>query len=90
MSLNRDQILAKDDNKYEEVDVPEWGGTVRVKALSSAGLIQLAHLSDGMEDLKLMDRTTLARIVIMTTVDESGEYLFTEDDIEKVSEKNGR
>ncbi|WP_319054786.1 hypothetical protein [Streptomyces europaeiscabiei] len=31
--LSADQILGADDLKYEDVAVPEWGGTVRVREL---------------------------------------------------------
>lgn len=32
--LTADDILTKDDIKWEDVDVPEWGGVVRVVGLS--------------------------------------------------------
>jgi hypothetical protein len=32
--LDRAAILGADDREYELVDVPQWGGTVRVRALS--------------------------------------------------------
>ena len=32
--LSREEILNADDRAEETVDVPEWGGAVRVKALS--------------------------------------------------------
>jgi len=34
MTLNKEQILRADDLKTEEVDVPEWGGSVRVRVLT--------------------------------------------------------
>ena len=45
--LSRDTILQREDIKTEDVEVPEWGGTVRVRGMSGverdafeAGLIQ--------------------------------------------------
>ena len=32
--LTRDEILAADDIKTEDVEVPEWGGDVRVSVMS--------------------------------------------------------
>ena len=90
MTLNRTEILSNDDGSYTQIDVPEWGGTVRVKALDSAGLIRLSHILDGKEELKNMDPLTLANIVVMTAVDEDGKFLFDQEgDVEKVAAKNG-
>ena len=32
--LSRDAILQREDIKTEDVEVPEWGGTVRVRGMS--------------------------------------------------------
>ena len=32
--LSRDTILQREDIKTEDVEVPEWGGTVRVRGMS--------------------------------------------------------
>lgn len=32
--LTKEQIIASEDLKYEDVEVPEWGGSVRVTAMS--------------------------------------------------------
>ncbi|GGZ28033.1 hypothetical protein [Streptomyces nitrosporeus] len=32
--LTPDQISAADDRRWEDVDVPEWGGTVRIASMS--------------------------------------------------------
>ena len=32
--LTREAILAKDDVQIEELHVPQWGGTVRVRGMS--------------------------------------------------------
>ena len=34
--LTRDDILAADDMAYQNVSVPEWGGSVRVRTLCGA------------------------------------------------------
>ena len=34
MFLTREEILAKTDLPYEDAEVPEWGGWVRIRALS--------------------------------------------------------
>ena len=35
MLLNKEQILNADDLTFEDVEVPEWGGTVRIRCLES-------------------------------------------------------
>ena len=42
--LSRDAILTLDDTQYEEVQVPEWGGMVRVKGLSGNQRAQIESL----------------------------------------------
>ncbi|MEU5950323.1 hypothetical protein ABZ793_32935, partial [Micromonospora sp. NPDC047465] len=34
--LNRDAILAAEDRTYEEVNCPEWGGSVRLRSITGA------------------------------------------------------
>ena len=34
MALSKDQILASDDREVRSVDVPEWGGEIRLRAMS--------------------------------------------------------
>ena len=36
MALSKDQILGAVDFSFVEVEVPEWGGTVRIRGLSAA------------------------------------------------------
>ena len=89
MALTRDQILTADDGRFTEVDVPEWGGSVRIKTLSAGGLIQLMKLTNDGDDLSKLEPGTLADIVIMTAVDTEGKYLFTSDDRKMLTERNG-
>ena len=32
--LTKEAILAADDGTYEEIDIPEWGGTVRIRCMT--------------------------------------------------------
>ena len=42
--LTRDDILEADDRLTEWVDVPEWGGRVRIRALTAAGCSQVLRM----------------------------------------------
>jgi hypothetical protein len=89
--LTKSAILAADDLKTEDVDVPEWGGTVRVRAFSGrerdafeASLVR----GDG-KDRKVDLTNMRARLVALTVVDESGQKVFTQDDVDLLGAKSG-
>lgn len=76
--LTRDQIIAVDDRTYEEVDVPEWGGSVRMRSLSGkerddfeASMMQRKgnKVKDNMANFR-------ARLLALCIVDENGKRLF--------------
>lgn len=82
-TLSRDDILQADDLETVDVEVPEWGGTVRVKALTGtqrdafeASIVQMG--SNGHRQFKLANMR--ARFVALCAVDEQGQRLFPSDD----------
>ena len=85
--LTRDQILAADDLPRELVKVPEWGGDVYVKTITGAERdrweIQIATSSK-----KPSSETIRAALAAMTVCDENNRLLFTQDDIEALSNKS--
>lgn len=89
--LNRDAILAVEDLVYEEVAVPEWGGTVRVRGMTGderdAFEVGLA-LAREASSAQLTDAHIRARLVALTVVDESGARLFSEADIPLLGRKS--
>jgi hypothetical protein len=87
--LTRAEILDADDAVYELVDVPEWGGTVRVRSLEGIerdryerSFVKVGPKSGG--SLGVVDLTTdnaRARLCSMAVVDEEGRNLFSEADV---------
>jgi hypothetical protein len=76
--LTRDSILEAQDLKTVDVDVPEWGGTVRLRAMMAAdrhGAYAVA-VADG----KFDNAAFLAYIVERTAVNEDGGRLFQDGD----------
>lgn len=88
--LTREAILAVQDVVYEYVDVPEWGGTIRMRSMtgterdgfdaesyraSQAGADPLANFR--------------SRRIAACIVDDDGVRLFTDDDIAALGAKNG-
>lgn len=80
--LTRDQIFALDDLPRREVAIPEWKGSVYVRALTGAERDQL-------ERMLAKDSASRASIAALCVVDKKGERLFSEDDVEKLAKKNG-
>lgn len=91
MLLTREQILQAEDLKTEEVHVPEWGGTVCVRALTGderdryegSMLVEKDDGTYGMRRDRL--RATLAALSI---VDENGAPLFTAEDVAVLGRKS--
>ncbi|WP_321919308.1 hypothetical protein [Paraburkholderia tropica] len=82
--LNREQILGAVDVKTEDVDVPEWGGTVRIAVMSG---VARDALQASVVDNKSPSRFEAA-LVAATAVDESGALLFSADDVATLQAKN--
>lgn len=88
--LTAKQILTADDLPTEDVEVNEWGGTVRVRALTGAERDKLE--SSVVEQRGKKTRTNLldfrAKLVAASVVDDSGQLIFTEKDIRSLSQKS--
>lgn len=93
--LTKADILAVEDRPTEDVDVPEWGGEVTIRALSGAERekweLSMAKLSVG-KDGELTKTPTLegstVRLLALSIVDESGEPMFTKADIAGLAAKS--
>ena len=86
--LSREAILAHDDLPTEDVEVPEWGGRVRVRGLTGTerdawdGEAVAARLKGGMPP------NWRVRRVAMCLVDERGARLFSDRDVAALGAKN--
>jgi hypothetical protein len=91
--LSRDAVLGANDLAYDEVDVPQWGGKVRVRTLTGAERSKFElSITDvrlkGDPKLKLDDLRT--KLVALCMVDAQGQRLFTDSraDLEALGKKN--
>jgi hypothetical protein len=91
--LNRDAILGAEDKNYEDVDVPEWGGTVRIAGMTGADRnsyqASMVVLSPNGTVQRLNMQDQLAKLISRCLIDESGERLFSDKDIKALSAKSG-
>lgn len=90
--LSRDEILQLADRRTEEVDVPEWGCSVRVRELSAADRDELEAMMVKKVNSKIIPDTSnqRAKVVVLAVVDENGERLFSVQDVPAIAQKNGR
>lgn len=85
--LTRDAILAAPDLRAVDVEVPEWGGMVRVRMLTAAerDRFELSFVGTA-ADAQVNVR---ARLVALTLCDQQGVRLFSEADITVLGQKSG-
>lgn len=88
--LTREQILAANDLPTIEVDVPEWGGTVRVSTMTAGARDKYEKLFIGRDGkASLLNATNIrAALVAFTLVDADGKRVFVDGDIERLSNKS--
>lgn len=85
--LTREAILKANDRRSETIEVPEWGGSVRVMSMSG-------HDRDAFESsiVTADGRTNMvgmrAKLVAACVVDEQGNRLFKPADIEALGGKS--
>lgn len=85
--LSRDDILRVNDIQYEELEISEWGSTVRIKSLTSRerDKIEMSTMKDG-EATNFVDFR--ARFASAVLCDNDGKNLFTDSDIPLLTEKS--
>lgn len=88
--LTKDEILAADDLPTEDVEVPEWGGTVRVRTLTGAERDRfeesITQVKGG--SVKTNYANLRARLVALCAVDEQGRRLFSDADAAALGRKS--
>lgn len=89
--LGREAILAVSDIQTEDVDVPEWGGTVRVKGLTGTerDAFEQSCVSGTGKKATFKMNNIRARLVAKTAIDENGALIFQEADVEVLGQKSG-
>jgi hypothetical protein len=86
--LTKEQILGADRRKFEDVNVKEWGGKVRLQEISASERDlweseQITVANDG-SSAKFNPKHARARLIVRSLVDETGKRLFTDDEVAAV------
>lgn len=94
--LTKDDILGADDRMTEIVPVPEWGGTVTVRALSGterdkyeASMVRYSkNAKGGIEVAGVESGNVRARLVSLSIVDDDGSRMFSDADVLALGDKS--
>ena len=92
--LGRDEILRADDLDYRDVPVPEWGADVGVRIRAGTGEerdaydIEIIELNESGARAKL--KRLRVKLLARAIVDEAGNRIFSEADLEALDKKNAR
>ena len=85
MSDLRDRILALEDLPYTDVEVPEWGITIRVRALTAEEGESFGNEVSG----KKVKGSIMARLLVKVCLDPgTGEQIFLPADAEALGTKS--
>lgn len=88
--LSKDDILAVQDVQYEDVEVPEWGGTVRVKSMTGTERDDFeGSMIKGKGKSASVNLSNLrAKLVARSVVDGANKRIFSDEDITELGKKN--
>jgi hypothetical protein len=83
--LNRDSILGANDLKTVDLEVPEWGGTVRIRTMTGIAR-QEYYRSTAAKDGT--PKNVMEALIVACAVDEKGNPLFTSADLNALAQKS--
>lgn len=88
MALTRQAILEADDIKREEVQVPEWGGSVYIGTMTGDAKDEFELTIAAAAKNGLTKAQVRARLVAATAQDAHGALLFTAEDVAALGKKS--
>lgn len=84
--LTKEQILGADDRNNTTVEVPEWGGSVKVRSMSGA---EAEKYTEIVSEEDRSGVANLALLIAMCAVDGDNKAMFpNEDDIKALANKD--
>lgn len=88
--LSRDQILNADDLKTKDVHVPEWGGEVRIRALTGEerDRFEASTVQTRGSKTKQNVENFRARLVSLCIINEDGLRTFSPPDVKALGKKS--
>lgn len=88
--ITRAQVQQAVDIPTRDVEVPEWGGTVRVRGLNAKERIEVKDSFSGKKEgeIELADYMLPCRLIAMAAIDEQGAPIFSAEDVEMLGKKS--
>ena len=88
--LTKDQILSAQDSVVEKVEISEWKGEVNVKSLTGKERDQFEEsiFSQKGKKMERNFKNLRAKLVALTVVDDDGNLIFAQKDIEALGLKS--
>jgi hypothetical protein len=88
--LSKEAILQADDLPTEDVEVPEWQGTVRVRALTGKerDAFEASLQQQRGKDFVRNTANVRAKLVAKCLIGEDGERLFSENEVNALGAKS--
>jgi len=89
--LSKTEILTANDLQTEDINVPEWGGSVRVRSFTGRerDAFEASMVRGDGKDRKVDLTNMRARLVGLTVIDETGQRLFTDEEADLLGAKSG-
>lgn len=85
--LTKEQIIAAQDRQFREVDVPEWGGKIRLASFDADQALHHSELLRKRSEGKEVPNP-ISAMLAASIVDEKGNRLFTEKDMAELGKKS--
>lgn len=86
MLLNKQQIQEADDLPFQIVEMPEWGGEVKIRMMSGKHRIEFEKRNA----LAKTELETMINLIMFSCVDEDNNLLFDAKDYEFLSNKSAK
>lgn len=88
--LAKDEILGAEDVWFEDVEVSEWGGTVRVQMMTGEARDRYEQQLFDAKKEEISLANIRAKLVAACVVDDKGNLLFGDKDIQALGRKSSR
>lgn len=85
MALNKAAILAANDKKMIDLEVPEWGGSVKIRVMT--GTERDRFEGEFVGNNKSVDMVR-AKLVAKCLCDDDGNRLFTEQEVPQLGDRS--
>jgi hypothetical protein len=83
--LNRDSILKAKDLKTVDLEVKEWGGTIRLQTMTGSARQEYYRSTAGKDGTP---KNVMEALIVACAVDEAGKPIFTSADVSELSRKS--